>query len=254
MSKSVYSNPQYYELAFSFVDPKKQVSLFEDFIAQYSKIPVKKVLDIGCGPSLQLREFARRDYRCIGLDLNKKMLNYLGKKAKKENLKIKTVNQNMKNFSLEKKVDFAFIMMGTIGNFQSNEEMYGHLNSVADNLKSGGLYLIENFSLDWREKVLFEPQEWTIEKDGIEVATRFSLELKNIKKQLLREELKLKVNDHGSKKVFEEKSVVKLIFPQEFLEIMKRNNKFEFIGWFQRNKAERLKTANRNNIALLRRI
>ncbi len=73
--------PLYYEIAFSFFDPKVQVDTFEKIIKRFSKISVRKFLDICCGPSLQLREIARRGYDVIGLDLSPEMLAYLRKKA-----------------------------------------------------------------------------------------------------------------------------------------------------------------------------
>lgn len=56
----VYKRPLYYEIAFSFFDVKKQVDTFEEVIKKFSKIRVKRFLDVACGPSLQLRELARR--------------------------------------------------------------------------------------------------------------------------------------------------------------------------------------------------
>jgi len=143
MSLELYKNPKYYEIAFSFINVKKQVNLFEEFIKKYSKINVKSILDIACGTSLQLREFARRNYRCIGLDMNKGMLNYLKKEGKKEKLDIETIKSNMINFSLKNKVDFAFILMGSIIYIKSNAELMNLLKSVSNSLNSGGLFLIE---------------------------------------------------------------------------------------------------------------
>ena len=45
----VYNEPLYYEIAFGFVDAKKQADLFEKFISKYSKIKVKSMWDLGCG-------------------------------------------------------------------------------------------------------------------------------------------------------------------------------------------------------------
>ena len=45
----IYKMPLYYEVAFGFVDVKKQLALFEEFIERKSKIEVKRFLDIGCG-------------------------------------------------------------------------------------------------------------------------------------------------------------------------------------------------------------
>lgn len=73
----VYDEPVYYEIAFSFVDIPMQVDLFEKFIHKYSNIPVRRVLDIGCGPSQQLRELARKGYEAVGLDRSPQMLTYL---------------------------------------------------------------------------------------------------------------------------------------------------------------------------------
>ncbi len=116
----IYKQPLYYEIAFSFFDVKKQVDTFELVIKEFSKIEVKRFLDIACGPSLQLLEIARRGYEAVGLDLSPEMLEYLSKKAEEEGLGIETVQADMSNFRLKKKADFAFIMMGSLV-VESNE-------------------------------------------------------------------------------------------------------------------------------------
>lgn len=62
------------------------------------------------------------------------------------------------------------------------------------------------------------------------------------------------ISQYSKIRAFEEKSIVKLILPQEFLEIVKRTDKFEFLGWFKRDSTEQLEKANRDNNAILRRI
>jgi ubiquinone/menaquinone biosynthesis C-methylase UbiE len=131
----VYNQPLYYEIAFDFIDAKKQVDLFERFIKKYSKIKVRTFLDIGCGPSLQLREITRRGYETFGMDSSVEMLRYLKIKIKEDGTKIKIIKADMTNFKLKKKVDFAFIMMGTIQLISSNEKFLTHLDSVANCLK-----------------------------------------------------------------------------------------------------------------------
>lgn len=98
----IYSNPLYYEIAFSFFDVKKQVYTFELIIDKLSKIKVKCFLDVACGPSSQLREIARRGYEAIGLDLAPEMLDYVSKKAKKEGLHIETIQADKPDFRLKK--------------------------------------------------------------------------------------------------------------------------------------------------------
>ncbi len=251
----IYAHPKYYEIAFSFVDIKKQIDLLEKFLNKHSEVKVKRVLDIGCGPSLQLREFVHRGYQGIGMDICKPMLEYLTKKAKHENLEIKTLCADMTDFNFKKKVDLALIMMGTIGDFKSNQDLYKHLTCVGNALKKGGLYIIENATLDWRPKTILKPQIWTIEKNNIKVKTTFKLEILDLVKQELLETLEIKITDGNKKKEFVEKSRRKLIFPQEFMEIVNKTNKFKLLGYFKKSsEIVKMKKANNSNYLLLKKV
>ena len=181
VNMEIYKQPFYYEIAFSFINPKEQVDNFEKIIHKFSKIKVNRFLDIACGPSLQLREIARRGYEAIGLDLYPEMLVYLRKKAKEERVKIETIQANMYKFRLKKKADFAFIMMGSL-DAESNEKFLSHLDSVAASLNKGGLYFIQNMTLDWTQSV---KQKWTMERDGITVEATFESHLKDILRAVL---------------------------------------------------------------------
>ncbi|OGG47085.1 MAG: hypothetical protein A3F84_14005 [Candidatus Handelsmanbacteria bacterium RIFCSPLOWO2_12_FULL_64_10] len=253
MARGVYSVPLYYEIAFSFVDAKKQINLFEKFIRKFSKIPVRRMLDIGCGPSLQLREAARRGYEAVGLDASPQMLKHLKARAQEEGVRIDTAQADLTGFRLRQKVDFACIMMGTISYVRSNREFLSHLNSVAASLRRGGLYLIEEFRLDWGGKRFFTPSIWTMKRDGIRVKTTYDYQLKDTLKQTVVDFFRLDVDDHGRRRVFEDRTTTKLIFPQELLTLIERNGKFEFLGWFERHRMRRLTRANMDNITLLRR-
>lgn len=254
MSKNdLYQYPRYYEIAFSFVDPVKQVDLFEKFIRKYSHVEVKSFLDIGCGPGLQLREIARRGYEAVGLDSSVRMLTYLRGKAKEMAVKIRTVKADMNDFRMRQKVDFAFIMMGTIVYANTNTKLLRHLDSVAKVLRSGGLYLIENFRLDWADKDLFGPLGWYMERNGVSVDAVFDVRLSDTLKQTISETLILHVEDHGRKHKIKDMLNGKIFFPQEFLTLVRLQGKFAFLGWFERDKTKKLKTASLDNIVILRR-
>ncbi len=249
---NVYRQPLYYETAFSFINPRRQVDLFLRFIGKYSGRPVKRFLDVGCGPALQLREIASRGYEAVGLDSSRDMLEHAGRKAKEGNVRIETVRADMTDFVLAKKVDFAFVMMGTINYMRSNDEFLRHLDCVAKSLRKGGLYLIENLRLDWANTRFFDPQSWTMESEGIKVRTTYGVELKDALTQTLRETLRLDVNDHGKRIVLEQCVDTKMIFPQEFLALIELSGRFEFIGWFERERMKKLRKAGMDNICILR--
>jgi SAM-dependent methyltransferase len=253
----IYKHPLYYEVAFSFFDVRKQVDTFEAIIKKFSRIKVRRFLDIACGPSLQLREIAKRGYNAVGLDLATEMLRYLSRKAKEEGIRIETVQADMSNFRLKKKVDFAFIMMGSLV-VKSNEKFMDHLDSVAYSLKRGGLYFIQNQMVDWTGTV---EQGWTVEREGITVKTTFSIHWKDILNQVYTERIRLEVNDHTQTRKLVSEEDLKFVFPQEFKALVKLNNKFEFLGWWEGTEStwfldkplEKSKTPNNINMILLRR-
>lgn len=249
----VYSEPFYYEVAFSFVDIPRQVNLFENFVNIYSKIPVRRVLDIGCGPSQQIREFAKRGYETVGLDRSSQMLSYLQDRAREMGIKVETIHADMTDFTLDEPIDLAFILMGTIGLLESKENLLSHIDSVARSLKKGGLYIIENLKINWPSSDYFGSQTWTMKKDGVSVESTYSVELADGLNQMLRETLKLDVNDHGKKKIFEETIETRAFFPQEFITLVEMNNLFEFLGYFERSSTKPLSEALPDNIALLQR-
>jgi SAM-dependent methyltransferase len=229
----IYKRPLYYEIAFSFFDAKKQVDTFEQVIKKFSRIKVRRFLDIACGPSLQLRELARRGYETVGLDLAPEMLEYLSKKAEKEGKKIETVHADMCSFRLKKKADFAFIMMGSLV-VESNERFLNHLDSVASSLRKGGLYFIQNVSVNWTS---VPEQSWELERDGIKVKTTYSSHWKNILNQIFTEDITLEVNDHGKEMKLKTSDDLKFIFPQEFKALVKLNGRFRFLGWWEGNES-----------------
>ncbi len=225
---TVYENPLYYEIAFSFIDVERQVDSLENMMKKFSGRKVKRVLDICCGPSLQLREIARRGYKSVGIDSSPQMLTYLEERAREEGVKIDTAIADMTDFNLKQKADSALIMMGSFS-FESNEKLLRHLDSVASSLNRGGLYFIQNMLLDWGMPVR---QGWTMRRGDISVKTDFELELENIIKQTYTETLTLNVNDHGRKERFLQKREMKLVLAQEFKTLLELNQKFEFLGWW----------------------
>ena len=253
----IYKHPLYYEIAFSFFDVKTQIDAFEEIIKKFSKTKVRRFFDIACGPSLQLREIAKRGYEGIGLDLAPEMLRYLSAKVEEEGLRIETVQADMSSFRLKKKVDFAFIMMGSLV-FESNEKFMDHLDSLAYSLKRGGLYFIQNKMVNWTRTV---KQSWTEERDGIIVKTTFSIHWKDILNQVYTERMRFEVNDHGQTKRFVSEEDLKFVFPQEFKLLIKLNKKFEFLGWWEGTEStwfldkplEKSKVPSNINMILLRR-
>lgn len=252
-----YAEPLYYEIAFGFVDPPRQADLFLTHARRHARIECRAFLDVGCGPALQLRELARRGYRAVGLDRSPRMLSYVRARAREEGTAIDTVAGDMRSFRLSRKVDFGFIMMGTIAYLRNNDEFLSHLRSVARAVKRGGLYFIENMKVDWAGdggRSMFGGQVWTASRDGVQVRTRYGVKLVDALSQTLEETLTMEVDDHGERVLLTDRAVTKLVFPEELKALVRLEGSFEFVGWFERLSARRLKEASFDNAAILRRL
>jgi len=249
----LYDSPFYYDVAFGFRDISKEVDFFEECIRKFSKIKVNRVLDIGCGPSPYMLELVKRGYVFTGLDLSSAMLDYSLKKARKAGIKIKTIHADMRSFKTKEKFDFIFCMLGSIA-IESNRDFLSHLDSVAGCLGSGGLYLIDaSINFDWTG---LGKERWTIIKNGLIVNVTWEEVPMSLVEQKIIDRLIVEVFEEGKTTVFKTEKIDKIIFPQEFLELVEKNGKFEFLGWYNNfNLADSLEKAKKMNrpMTLLRR-
>lgn len=231
VSNKLYDHPKYYEIAFSFRDIPAEVDLFEQCFKRFSHIPVRSVLELGCGNTPHLEEFVKRGYRYHGLDLSQAMLDYSREKASRIGGEVDLIQADMVDFSLETPVDFAFIMLGTLS-VKSTAQLVTHFDCVARSLNKGGLYL-----LDWC--VQFDPPwateggtSWEMERDQIKVKTHVRWELISRVEQTFKEIITLEVDDHGKAVSLIDKDVKRAVFPQEFLCFISNSKHFEFVGWW----------------------
>lgn len=225
----VYENPKYYEIAFSFRNISAEVDMMEACIERYAQIPVRSVLEIGCGYSPHLEELARRGFTYVGLDLSKHMIAYSRDKAQALGLDAEFVCCDMVRFSLPRKVGFAFVTLGSLY-VKNTQGLFDHLDAMAKSLDAGGLYL-----LDWC--VQFRPLEakteiWEIERDGVRVKTVAEFLPVSYVDQIYEERLTLDIEDRGKTSTLSSTTVARAVFPQEFLLLVKQQNDFEFMGWW----------------------
>jgi len=252
----LYSHPRYYDLAFSFRDIGMEVDVFEECFRKHSKIPVRRVLELACGPSPHLEELAKRGYEYVGLDINQAMIDYAQRKARALGIHPTFLLADMRSFSLEEPVDFVYTMLGSLY-VETTQDILSHLSSVAKALNPGGLYLLDactNFQ--WNEGI--KEQSWMIEKEGVKVDVKFASEaIIDRVAQTCRNKVVADVDDHGKVLHLGDIEVSRTIFPQEFLLLIEKARRFEFIGWWNNwNMAEPIEVAKSIDrpITLIRRL
>jgi len=251
----LYDHPKYYEIAFSFRDIPAEVDVFEECFKHFSQIPVKSVLELGCGNTPHMEELIKRGYQYTGLDLSQAMLKYSREKASRINAQVKLIHADMLDFTLNTKCDFVYVLLGSLC-AKNTSELMTHFDSVAEVLKKGGLYL-----LDWC--IEYDPprlgqsgDSWEIEREGIRVKTTVSWKALSRVEQTFEETIVLEVDDHGKKLNITGTDIKRAIYPQEFLLFISSHKHFEFMGWWNNwNLQEPLEQAKKiaRPIAVVRR-
>ncbi|MBO4320466.1 MAG: class I SAM-dependent methyltransferase, partial [Treponema sp.] len=133
------------------------------------------VLDVCCGPGRISVELALLGMNVTGVDITQPFLDAAQESASDENVRIKTLNQDMRTFKSPDGIlyDAAVNLYNSFGYCDSIDDDRKILTSVFNSLKDGGTFIIECIS---RETAIlnFTPGEW-FERAGMTVLTDFGV-------------------------------------------------------------------------------
>lgn len=122
-----------------------------------------KIMDLCCGHGRHLIPLAKTGYQMTGLELNKKSLAILTKSAKRENLKVRVIEGDMRNIPFQNEFDAIINMFMSFGYLETDKEDFKVLKSVANALKPRGKFLIDLLNPD-HFLANFQTRSW--EKKG----------------------------------------------------------------------------------------
>lgn len=133
--------------------------LQDEFNRQSPIVNRQSFLELACGPARHAREFSRRGWRAVGLDLSPDMLEYACEGASRDGVLIETVAEDMTDFTLREPVALAANLMESLSHLVTNEQVVNHLRAVSRNLLPGGIFVIEMAHPDtiWRDSL---PNVW----------------------------------------------------------------------------------------------
>lgn len=225
----LYKHPDYYDIAFSYRDIRKEVGFFEKVIARYSKIPVKSVLEIAAGNSPYMIELSRRGYEYVGVELSGEMVTFAKSVAASKRAKAKLVQADLREFSIRNKVDFAYILLGSLY-VRSRTDLVSHLGSVARAVRPGGLYVLEGAVKFFESEI--RRQSWVVKKGDIIVKTEYIPKLINKARGLYKEEINLKVKDRSGIHYIQQEDTKKIFSFGEFMDVIRREGNFTYAGSF----------------------
>lgn len=166
-SPEFYANARAYDIAFSDRDYADECDFLEWCLNEHAEFGAPppelhdrtSFLELACGPARHAREFARRGWRAVGLDLSRDMLDYACDGAARDGVIIETVAADMTDFRLDRPVALVANLMESLSHLVTNEQVVAHLQAVARNLVPGGVFVIEMAHPDsiWRDNL---PNVW----------------------------------------------------------------------------------------------
>jgi cyclopropane fatty-acyl-phospholipid synthase-like methyltransferase len=167
-----------------------------------------------------------------GLDLSQKNLDFLRERLASKGLPGNLILADMENFALARRVDAVICMQDSQGHLLTNEQLLTHFRSVARVLRPGGLYVFDRYvTSSWVDPA--RSWSWSRRRGGLIVRASFSA-LRNVNPvtQVFKEQLVLEAIENGSRRVYRQTHLSRMVFPQELRTIVDHAGGFQFVEWF----------------------
>lgn len=144
---SSYTKPytDYYDIRAEslFQNVGQHQEFFEFVFDDFAKIPVDKILDVGCGTGRHYIPLMKDGYSVTGLDPSCNMLNVLKKKAEEADLEANIVQKDMRDMDFADQFDAIICMNSAFHYLLTDEDISRSLQAFHKALKLGGVAIID---------------------------------------------------------------------------------------------------------------
>src|SRR2546425_1170511 len=118
------------------------------------------------------------------------------------------------------------------GHLLTNEQLLAHLRAVARAVRKGGLYVFDRYmASSWTNPA--RSWSWFKRRGRLVVRVSFSaLNEVNPVSQIFRERMTLEAIDNGTRRLYRQSHLSRMVFPQELRALVELAGGFEFVQWF----------------------
>ncbi|MEO0091768.1 MAG: class I SAM-dependent methyltransferase [candidate division WOR-3 bacterium] len=141
-------------------EPKDYLYFYQDILTEErTKIEVNflirelklkkdmKILDLACGYGRHSNRLAKLGYNVTGVDITKEFLDIAKKEAKLRKLKVKYIQQDMRQIRFYNEFDRIMLLFTSFGYFNDAENLKV-LKNISQALKPKGLFCFDTFNRD----------------------------------------------------------------------------------------------------------
>ncbi len=142
----------------------RQLVNFIENVCQLS--PGERILDLGCGGGDQMKVFAQKGYKVVGVDIAPSLIKFAQQQFQKEGLRGTFIVGDMRAIDYHAEFDACVLLSGTFGFFGDVEDQ-NLLRSIRRAIKVGGRLFIMFLSANRMDK---HSKSWSEKKEGWELS------------------------------------------------------------------------------------
>ena len=131
-----------YDLLYSDKDYEAECD-FVEAIFHKLDVPVKTILDLGCGTGGHAIPLAQRGYQVTGVDRSEEMLMIVRQKAQSAGVEVEFVLGDIRRVELERTFDAVIAMFAVISYQTTNADLAAACRTARRHLKPGGIFTFD---------------------------------------------------------------------------------------------------------------
>jgi len=166
--KEWFENDTFWESLYPYLfNEEKFLSTPEEVnhILNLTNVVKGKVLDACCGPGRHSVELAKRGFRVTSVDISPFLLNKAKSRAKKENVSVEWIQDDIRKFVKPDTFDLALNMFTSFGFFDDKSDDLRVLKNIFKSLKNRGILVMDSMCKE-RMARIFQPTTSTELDDG----------------------------------------------------------------------------------------
>lgn len=190
-----YDYPRYWDLAFG-EDTRQEADFLEAAAVRYASIPVKRLYEPGCGGGRLVLEMAARGYKVTACDSSENAVEHVRRCLDDSGLAADVHVADMTDFRPPASIDLAFNLVNTFRHLLTEAAAQTHLETIADALRPGGLYIIGLHLLppDADEE---DSEQWSVRHEQTTVDLKLEVVACDRARRLEQLRFDLDINDAG---------------------------------------------------------
>jgi SAM-dependent methyltransferase len=166
--ETLYDHPLYYDILFGF-DRSPEANFYASVFQCHGIAPTERVLEVACGTARVARLLSARGWTMVGVDNRDAMAAFVRKQSAADGCPVDARLGEMASFRSERPLGAAFNPMSSYRLLHDPADADTHLAVMADNIRPGGIYVLDLEFADRDAPNTTTDEEWTMSRGDVEV-------------------------------------------------------------------------------------